>query len=228
MHFYRTSIWLLPALFLFNTLFADVSSASYPLRIKVLRVETHALNAETPVPKDCDLQNYSAYCNGSRNPSAQSVMLVQDGEGKSFSITCTADTRWSRCAPLTEGGTFEARKEKHGITVLYRNPKGKERKQLYQLVAAVVPPEPAPALPPNSPGPEQAQKLRCTFTSTPSGAEITLDGKYVGNTPSTIGVGAGTHIVGLSMPGFVQWKREFTVSAGSEVNVTASLKKTQP
>jgi hypothetical protein len=58
--------------------------------------------------------------------------------------------------------------------------------------------------------------------------EITLDGKYVGNTPATIGVGTGTHIVVLSMPGFAQWKRELMVTSGSEVNVTASLQKTQP
>ena len=30
------------------------------------------------------------------------------------------------------------------------------------------------------------------------------------------------------MPGFTQWKRELTVSPGSEVNVTASLPKTRP
>jgi hypothetical protein len=28
----------------------------------------------------------------------------------------------------------------------------------------------------------------------------------VGNTPATIGVGTGTHIVVLWMPGFAQWK----------------------
>jgi hypothetical protein len=50
----------------------------------------------------------------------------------------------------------------------------------------------------------------------------------VGNTPATIGVGTGTHIVVLWMPGFAQWKRELMVTSGSEVNVTASLQKTQP
>ena len=66
------------------------------------------------------------------------------------------------------------------------------------------------------------------FRSTPSGADITVDGRYVGNTPSEIGLSTGAHVVVLSMSGFAQWKRELTVEADSVVNVTASLQKTQP
>jgi diacylglycerol kinase family enzyme len=73
------------------------------------------------------------------------------------------------------------------------------------------------------------EKVRCNFGSTPSGAEITVDGNYVGNTPSEIAVIPGTHVVVFSMGGFAEWKRELTVAAGSVVvNVTASLQKTQP
>jgi hypothetical protein len=130
---------LLSVLFLFSALsvqglFADVPPNSYPLRIKVLNIETQALNAETQVPKDCDLQNYSAYCNESNNPSAQNIMLVQDGNGKSFRIACNSDARWSKCSLLSVGETYDARREKNGIAVLYRNAKGKEKKRLYRLV----------------------------------------------------------------------------------------------
>ena len=69
--------------------------------------------------------------------------------------------------------------------------------------------------------------MRCNFSSTPPSAEITLDGKYVGNTPSEISVSTGTHVVVFSMPGFGEWKRDLTVVAGSVVNVTANLQKTQ-
>src|SRR5208282_4701124 len=58
----RTLIRLLPAFFLVNTMFAGPSKA-YPLQIEVLSAEFHALDSGTPVPKDCDLQNFSAYCN---------------------------------------------------------------------------------------------------------------------------------------------------------------------
>jgi len=249
----RTFIRLLPVFFLVNTMFAGPSEA-YPLQIKVLSAEFHGLDSAPPVPKDCDLQNFSAYCNESKKASAQNVMLVQDSDGKSFSIACTVDSRWSRCAPLTVGKTFDARKDKRGITVLYRDAKGKERKQLYQLLATAPGPQsgaaadsqPQAAPPPprtspaNSPVPAPVppvvsalgvlpESVNCSFSSTPSGAEIDLDGRFVGNTPSEIAVSAGTHVVVFSMPGFAQWKRELTVAAGSvAVNVTVSLQKTQP
>jgi len=249
----RNLLGLLSALFLLNAVFAEAASEAYPLRIKVLTAETHAINAEAQVPKDCDFMNYSAYCNESKNPSSQSIMLVQDGEGKSYRIACTTDSRWSKCAPLPVGETFEAHKDKHGITIVYRDSKGKERKQLYQFLAAAPAPQsgaaadsqPRAAAPvQNSPAPASApppasaqggfpekplpEKVRCNFSSTPSGAEITVDGRYVGNTPSEIGLSVGTHVVVFSMTGFVQWKRELTVAADSVVNVTASLQKTQP
>jgi hypothetical protein len=69
------------------------------------------------------------------------------------------------------------------------------------------------------------EKVKCNFTSTPAGAEITLDGKYVGSTPSEIELVTGTHAVVFSMPGFPQWKRELTVLPGSELTVNAILQK---
>ncbi|MFZ0295365.1 MAG: hypothetical protein WAL52_17270, partial [Candidatus Sulfotelmatobacter sp.] len=131
----RSLVRLLPVLFLVHAMFGDASKA-YPIQITVLSAEFHPLDNGTPVPKDCDLTNFSAYCNESKNPTVQNIMRVRESDGESFSITCTVDSRWSKCAPLPVGETFEARKDKHGITVLYRNGKGKERKQLFQVLAA--------------------------------------------------------------------------------------------
>ena len=244
--------------------FAGASSDAYPLQIKVLSSEYHSLDSGTPVPKDCDLQNFSAYCNESKNPTVQNVMQVQQSDGETFTITCVVDSRWSKCEALPVGETFEARKDKHGLTILYRNAKGKEKRQLYQLMAAgAVSPAntamqranaprnaapavtgstatgsaagvPAPAsvaAPVNAPvagkqaTTETGEKVRCNFSSTPPGAEITLDGKYVGNTPSEIAVGAGSHTVVYSLPGFTEWKRDLTVMAGSALTVSAILQK---
>jgi|HubBroStandDraft_5_1064220.scaffolds.fasta_scaffold02088_3 hypothetical protein len=267
---------LLFSTFLASARFAHAATEAYPLRIKIISAETRSLNTETPVPIDCDMTNFSAYCNNSKNPTSQSIMVVQDEQGKGYRISCTIDSRKSKCAPLTVGNTFEARKDKHGITILYRNNKGKETKESYQLIASVsLPPPsavasaqlPASAAPQNSLAPATAparpvasapaaaqsvppaapppgwvrvtpspkplesapsgasNKIRCSFMSTPAGAEITLDGKYVGNTPSEIGVSAGTHVVVLSMPGFADWKRDLAVAADSVVNVEATLQK---
>ncbi len=106
--------------------------------------------------------------------------------------------------------------------------------------AVANPPTPAPAAPALPVGPAQAaappaaapsekvEKVKCNFSSTPAGAEITLDGKYVGSTPSEIELTTGTHVVVFSMPGFGQWKRELTVLSGSVLNVSAILQKETP
>jgi hypothetical protein len=91
------------------------------------------------------------------------------------------------------------------------------------------PPAAAPVPPPVAAPGVLKQKVRCKFSSTPSGADITIDDwKYVGSTPSEISLSTGTHVVVISMPGFAEWKRELTVEPDSVVNVTATLEKTQP
>jgi PEGA domain len=64
---------------------------------------------------------------------------------------------------------------------------------------------------------------RCSFSSQPSGAEILLDGKYVGNTPSALGLAPGPHRVQISLAGFRPWKRQLEVVPGSEISVAADL-----
>jgi len=67
--------------------------------------------------------------------------------------------------------------------------------------------------------------VKCSFSSSPAGAEVTLDGRYVGSTPSVLGVATGTHVVLISMPGFAPWKRDLAISSGAELSVNAVLQK---
>jgi hypothetical protein len=86
-------------------------------------------------------------------------------------------------------------------------------------------PTAAPAAPAH-PGQESVPgQVRCNFTSTPSGAEISIDGKYVGSTPSSISMSPGNHTVVFSIPGFAQWTRELSVAPGSDLTVNAILQK---
>src|ERR1700683_2189444 len=61
-------------------------------------------------------------------------------------------------------------------------------------------------------------------TSAPSGADVELDGNFVGNTPSTIGVSPGEHTVGVKKTGYKTWERKITVSSG-KVNISAELER---
>jgi hypothetical protein len=69
--------------------------------------------------------------------------------------------------------------------------------------------------------------VKCSFSSTPPGAEVAVDGRYVGSTPSLLNLSTGTHTVAISLPGFAPWKRDLTVAAGSELTVNAILEKAQ-
>jgi hypothetical protein len=64
------------------------------------------------------------------------------------------------------------------------------------------------------------------ITSTPDAADIEIDGSFVGNTPSTVGVPAGQHQISVKKSGFKPWERKIAVSSG-QVNVNAVLESEQ-
>jgi hypothetical protein len=61
--------------------------------------------------------------------------------------------------------------------------------------------------------------------STPDGADITVDDKYMGSTPSTLKLAAGDHKIKLEKPGFKVWERTLAVGAGGTANINATLEK---
>jgi len=70
--------------------------------------------------------------------------------------------------------------------------------------------------------------VRCSFKSQPAGAEITLDGKYVGNTPSEVSLAPGAHQIEMSMSGFASWHRTLEAFPGSDLSVSATLASNRP
>jgi hypothetical protein len=61
--------------------------------------------------------------------------------------------------------------------------------------------------------------------STPPGADIEVDGSFVGNTPSEVQVAEGDHTVTVKKAGFKDWERKLKSSAGSSVHLGAELEK---
>lgn len=59
-------------------------------------------------------------------------------------------------------------------------------------------------------------------TSNPLGADIEVDGAFVGDTPSTITVAAGDHTILVKKPGFMPWQRTMKASGG-KIQITAEL-----
>jgi hypothetical protein len=61
--------------------------------------------------------------------------------------------------------------------------------------------------------------------SDPSGADIEVDGAFVGNTPSDVQVTDGDHTITVKKTGFKDWVRKMKVSGGSSVHLNAELEK---
>jgi hypothetical protein len=71
----------------------------------------------------------------------------------------------------------------------------------------------------------EATKGTVNVTSNPAGADVLVDGVFVGNCPAALKLSAAKHTVTVKMPGYKDWSREITVQAGSEVQLTAKLEK---
>ena len=123
---------------LLAAMFANAASQKDTVRITVLDSVTRASTSDSNngVPLNCEQLTYDAYCRSTTNPPMISTLLVQEGNEPPFRISCTIESRYSRCIPLPKGESFDARREKRGLTVYYVDDKGKERKQLYTLVDA--------------------------------------------------------------------------------------------
>jgi len=67
---------------------------------------------------------------------------------------------------------------------------------------------------------------KVSVTSLPDGADIEVDGSFVGNTPSDVQVAEGDHTIDVKKSGFKDWQRKLKVSAGSNVHLNAELEKT--
>jgi hypothetical protein len=59
-------------------------------------------------------------------------------------------------------------------------------------------------------------------TSTPSNADIEIDGAYVGSTPSSVPVAPGNHKISIKKKGFLEWNKALNVSGGT-IHINADL-----
>jgi len=114
---------------------AYASSRALPSEIKVLSAESQTVKAPPITPPDCNWQDLSAYCYSSK-PIAyfENTMVIQESDGRSLKISCTAYNRWSHCVDLPINQTFQATMEKHGLEIRYLDKNHKMRKQMYEIL----------------------------------------------------------------------------------------------
>jgi hypothetical protein len=69
-----------------------------------------------------------------------------------------------------------------------------------------------------------ATQASLAIDSTPSGADIEIDGGFVGNTPSTVAVPSGSHQISVEKKGFAAWTRTMNVTGGN-IHLNAELEQ---
>jgi hypothetical protein len=145
--------------------------------------------------------------------------------------------RWSKAAQVTVNGEVKYYVDKRKLHVL--DDGGKEHviqivKQIRKDAPASYASRPLQTL---SGGPASSTSTSAVTTqaaaltgklsvaSIPDGADIEIDGSFVGNTPSDFQLAEGDHKVTVKKAGFKDWERALKVSGGSNVHLNAELEK---
>lgn len=74
-------------------------------------------------------------------------------------------------------------------------------------------------------GPNNSELSSISVKSDPDGAEITIDGKFVGSSPSTLSLKPGDYTISISKAGHALWERKMSLNAGGNITVDAKLDK---
>ena len=77
------------------------------------------------------------------------------------------------------------------------------------------------ATPASPPAPDGVGTV--SISSDPDGAEIFVDEKFHGNTPATLKLPAGSHLILLKFPGHAEWHRTLEVLKSSKASLKATL-----
>jgi len=75
----------------------------------------------------------------------------------------------------------------------------------------------------------QAVLGEISITSNVADAEVSIDGKFLGNAPiASLKLSAGTHVLDVTAKGYAPWRREITVIQSSATRVVADLQAAKP
>jgi PEGA domain len=70
-----------------------------------------------------------------------------------------------------------------------------------------------------------AKASSVTFESNPAGADVYIDGNFVGDTPLTVAASAGFHTISIRQWGYQTWRRTLTLAARGKISVDAILQE---
>jgi len=153
--------------------------------------------------------------------------FVEGSDGNSYELV--PDNPLDMLLP----GTYQAKIEKRDMKVCEPKNNGNCRDVKFKIVTAVptvkesgATPElvePAPASPSAKiTSSSVVVQTNVAVDSNPSGADIEIDGAFVGSTPSSVFVTSGSHQVSVKKKGFSSWTRTLNITGGS-IHLNAEL-----
>lgn len=106
----------------------------------------------------------------------------------------------------------------------------KDAKLVQESDTAAVPKEPEAQSGRQANGKAEVQKPASEtgtvlVSSVPDGAEVYVDGNFVGDAPATLRLALGKHTIRVTCKGYVDWSRELSILASSDAKLTATLDK---
>lgn len=147
----------------------------------------------------------------------QQLEVLRTGAGQNFNgpNICVLTTSMKQDVYLTELGA--------GVTGTV-SPEEFSRRNAASASTAPPAPSSAAAEPPAN---QDANITKVAINSQPEGADIEVDGNYVGSTPSTLPMTPGRHKIVVRKRGFQDWERQIQFMGG-ETQVQADLEEKTP
>jgi PEGA domain len=218
----------------------------YPVTLKVLRTNaistkvdgsriTTTCTSASPNEITCDSTEVSAA------QHTELYSLADASDGKLYLISCVLGAGRRFLSGFGQGmaanagvatvsgcavppGTYKARWDKGRLKVAHEK-NGQYKETTFVVLSSGPMPSPTPS---KTADEVENQKLAnpentlVLFSSVPPGAEIGIDGSFVGHTPSSIPMPIGEHSVRITKIGYKPWERKVR-SVGGEVTIAAEL-----
>jgi PEGA domain len=188
----------------------DQSRASYLLKAAPVEIKTESTGGKIA-------RCLFAYCAGIEDKGNVSVQLIQ---------TSSTKVLWAYSVNKQKGGSKNSQSMAEAVA-----------KHLKEFVEhnSLAETESAQSQPPAASDNSQAERLvesgpamqlaSVIVKSTPAGADINVDGRWMGSTPSTIQLAPGEHDVSIEKEDLRPWQRRMTVTLGGGSTIDATLEK---
>jgi hypothetical protein len=191
---------------------ADPTKASFVLKAAPVEVKTESTGGKIA-------RCLFAYCAGIEDKGNVSVQLIENSSTK---------TLWAYSVNKQRGGSKNSQSMAEAVAKHLRDFVESKSGQEIMAATASAPaseqPEPSPSSDNSQAGPAM-QTATVIVKSTPPGCDINVDGRFMGNTPSTIQLTPGDHVVLIEKDEMTPWQRTMTVTAGGSSTIDATLVK---